>query len=204
MKKKNDFILCTAYNRRYFQIGSVCEELLEEYCGRHGFQYYVERDENLSEGRPYPWAKIKVIRKLLRTYEWVFWLDADAFIIDFDFNIKDYLDENFDLIFASDENGINTGVGFYRSSNRMLQFLDEAWNCEYAINHIWWEQKAIRDLLEKPNVNVKAKIIPAEPINVRPEKAIKGRDKIIHLCGGSNLSFKIKAAQRCREISPMG
>ena len=90
-------------------------------------------------------GKLACVRELLREFEWVFFLDLDAIVVDFSRRLEDVLPPDridADVTFVGDSNIINSGVMLYRRSNWTDRFLDEAlrmgrqdpeWNTKHMI-----------------------------------------------------------------------
>jgi len=69
------------------------------------------------------------VRSLLKEYEWVFFLDLDAIIVDMSRRLEHILEaagNPSDFFFSGDTNLINSGVLLYHQSNWMDKFLAEA------------------------------------------------------------------------------
>lgn len=77
-------------------------------------------------------------------------IDADALITGLHKRMEDLIDGQHDLIFNRDQNGINSGVALFRSSELTFKFLKQAYAKIEYLNHPWWEQAAFIDLLQLP------------------------------------------------------
>jgi len=139
-----------------------------EYCKKHGYDLYV-LDQSLDLSRPLPWSKILIIKELLQTYQYAFWTDADSIIMNQEKKLEDILDfaspADFHICFDNYSGVVNTGQFLIRKSNETFQFLDQVYSCTYAINHGWWENKAIVDLLATGEFEKFVKIYPQRKFN---------------------------------------
>ena len=63
---------------------------LQEYAERHGYDVVIGNGE--AEGRAPAWAKVRLIRRMLDSYDLVLWIDADALILDTTRDIADEVD----------------------------------------------------------------------------------------------------------------
>ena len=117
------------------------------YCERHGYRFHAYT-ESLDTSRPIPWSKVLIILEIMEDpdCEWVFWTDADSLIMNSKIKLKYFLDDRYDMIVASDFNGINTGQFFIRNCKWSKDFLARVYAKEEFINNGWWEQAAIIDL----------------------------------------------------------
>jgi galactosyl transferase GMA12/MNN10 family len=90
--------------------------------------------------------KLRMVRDTLRDFEWVFWLDDDAYFTDFEWDIAAYVArEHSDLVICCGAmNGgvwtyINSGAFFLRRSARSVAFLDAAISTDISTAREWWD-----------------------------------------------------------------
>lgn len=162
------------------------------YACHHQYDLYYLR-ESLDPSRPHPWSKIKLIQEVFEEdkYTWVFWTDADSFIMNFDVRLKMFIDGRYDMIVASDCNGINTGQFFIRDCKWSRDFLKRIYAKKEFIFHPWWEQMSIMDELAKNKKDRKhVKILPQRALNSYPPESTNDKngiykkgDFIIHFAG---------------------
>lgn len=113
------------------------------YAARHEYDVVVgnghaETDRNSA------WAKVPLLRDLLRRYEVVFWVDADAIILDGTRDVADELDPETFQGFVFHPSGPNTGVWLLRAGDRSQRFLEAVWNADLRDDHLgWWENSAV-------------------------------------------------------------
>jgi hypothetical protein len=110
----------------------------------------------LSTGRPTSWAKLRLVGELLKQYEYVWWIDADALIVDPTADVLREIEPNtahhawFAHHAQSYDDGSsvpNAGVMLLRSDPRSAALLSAMWDCEHLVQHNWWENAALIDLL---------------------------------------------------------
>jgi hypothetical protein len=120
------------------------------YARRHGYDLHVYRDQ-VERSRPAPWSKILILRELVQRYDVVVWLDADTVIVDRRYDIADELREDAFLYLVEHtvrgEVRPNTGVMLLRGGDEALAFLDAVWALDRYVNHRWWENAAVSELL---------------------------------------------------------
>ena len=152
-------------------------------------------DESLYEDRTPLWAKIPLVKRNLKNYDWVMWIDSDAMPINFNYRAVDFIDENFSLIVGEEllREGptINTGIFFIKNTEKMHDLLDSIWEQKEYSHDCWAEQRSLIELLKKDeSLNKFIKKIPMNPINVHPNK-INEETFITHIAGGpSNPEYK--------------
>ena len=122
---------------------------LNHYGDVHGYEVVVGDGE--SYGRPPAWAKVPLLQRLLATYDTVLWIDADAIIMDSTVDVASAVPGAAFQALAGPCAGnppyINTGVWLLRAGDRASQFLDAVWAATEFIDHAWWENAAVIDLL---------------------------------------------------------
>jgi len=104
--------------------------------------------------RPTSWSKLKLIESLLGEFEFVFWIDADAIVVDLSANILGDIGPDSDAWFVrhpqqrrEDQSVLNAGVFLVRRSAFVADLLDAIWKQDDLIDHNWWENAALLRLL---------------------------------------------------------
>jgi len=167
-----------------------------KYCEKHGYSFlgYTDRLSNRS------WDKIGYILKHLNEYDWIFWSDADSFIVNSDIKLEEFISPEKDLIIQLDKSGktypplgkpragrvarpsgiegVNAGQMFIKNSKWSKWFLEECWQNEkynYVLSGPNWEQKIIKKIIgqkgEKLPEHVKVYKDFKSGFNVVPELA---------------------------------
>lgn len=126
--------------------------------------------------RAFAWLKIPLLWRYLHAAQWLFWSDSDSIVVG-KRALADFIDEEYDLILSADGNGINTGQFFLRGRCSWTErLLLEIWDKAVDVNHPWWEQKSLMDLLANdPGLTARVKVIPNAPFNhyeVQPDTLI--------------------------------
>jgi nucleotide-diphospho-sugar transferase len=143
-------VLCslgTGKQRKLLRLASVT---FRRYAKRHDYVLDLH-EEVIDRDRPPAWSKVALIRRLLDQYELVLWLDADIVVVRSDRDIADELPA--DRFMAMVEHTVagranpNTGVMVIRASDEARRFFAEVWEQTQYLNHRWWEQAAVMDLL---------------------------------------------------------
>ncbi len=100
------------------------------------------------------WHKIAMIKDALaKGYEYVFWLDTDAAICNFNVDLRSAFTVEGDIgACEHDANGIpphlNVGVLFVRNSEKSRRFIDD-WIATYPGDKRWFEQGSFNELAKK-------------------------------------------------------
>jgi hypothetical protein len=173
----------------------------EAYCKKHGYDFICIK-EALDPTRPLPWQKILAIKDVLSKYDWVFWADADAIIMNKDVTLESFIDahENASFILTYDyySNCVNTGHFLLKNCEWSFAFLDEVYSRTEFINHSYWEQGAVIQILkEAKNTEPYVKVLHQRTMNSFPPEAsghtedsrYQSGDFIVHFAGVRSLSF---------------
>jgi hypothetical protein len=137
------------------------------YCKTHGYDF-ICGEEHLDPSRHIVWSKILQIQKVLENsaYKWIFWTDADSLIMNSGTRLEDFLDENYNLIIAVDQNSINFGQFFLKNCPWSIQLLSDMYARTECIDHPWREQQAlIVELQKKHELMHFIKIVPQRLFN---------------------------------------
>ena len=149
----NPRVLCSLGVGPYLGLLGISSITFEAFAARHGYDL-VLATSLIAPERPPAWSKIRLVRDLLDRYEEVFWVDADAIFVDISKDIAEEKRTDKDLYLVehrwlanAEWRCANTGVFFIRSTPWSRDFLDTVWNHEQFIEHEWWENAAVLDLL---------------------------------------------------------
>jgi hypothetical protein len=123
------------------------------YGRRHGWDVVLSCEE-LAPERPASWSKLRLVASLLPHYDFVFWVDADAIIVDLDRDLLAEIDREADLWLARHPQDrdphatvLNMGIFLARSAAFTRALIEALWTSEAFVDHNWWENAALLDLL---------------------------------------------------------
>ena len=140
------------------------------YCDKHNIDLILSQEKTYKDKHP-SWEKLPLILKHIKNYDYIMWVDADAFFYNDAGNISDiinkHLDKNF--IFSYDTNQltendkivkfINCGVFIVKNSQYSIDFLNKwAYDEELFKNNShpeWWEQGVLIDIQKQNILNIK-------------------------------------------------
>jgi hypothetical protein len=113
------------------------------YCNKFGIDYKYY-NVPLLENVPAAWNKIIYILKDLHNYDYLIWIDADAFFTETAKDIKNLIniyDNSHKHIYASfDINGFNAGVMIFKNSLYSYSILGNVLSSiKENRNHGWWD-----------------------------------------------------------------
>ena len=160
--------LVTLFDEGYSHLAEYSENNFRSYCNKHNIDF-ICYDDVIDKTRPPHWSKIDAILNNIEKYDWVWWLDIDSLIMDSEFDVRNILDKNYDMIFTHNEdypvkgedyviNGsyVSNGSTFYKNSPLAIQFLKdckelkrpELQEAKEKIDVFDREQRAMRLLLK--------------------------------------------------------
>ena len=130
--------------------GPYAEAINKKYCDENGYTYFCEKDNDKINSsldtRAHTWYKPKLIEDVINQFnpDYILFLDIDAIVSDFNQNIEDFIDDNYNIIFAEDvghHSAMNAGVFLLKNTEWSRNFLKTWW--ESAENY---KGKDARDL----------------------------------------------------------
>jgi len=142
--------VATLYNQFYTEIAEYTTiGNLQLYCKHHDYKL-VCKTEDLPSTRVIYFEKIKMMIDILKddTIEWVWWIDCDALVTNFNIKLETIIDNNYDVVISSDFNGINTGSFLVKNSVKGRTWLETIYSLRFVpryINHKWPEQSAVME-----------------------------------------------------------
>ena len=161
-EKKYKIKLVTSYDKNFEEIGDKTSKTLKNYADK--FNYTFEKINHMNIERPYAWNKIQILLNEIKNsdFDYILWIDADAYFNRYDIDIAEEIEENKDIYlvkhYCEVHKGshydntklailrINTGVLLMKCCLNNEEFLKKVWRKEEYINHDWWEQAAIMDI----------------------------------------------------------
>ncbi len=162
--KKYKIKIITSYDEDFNKVGNKTKETFKKYAEIQGYNF-----QNItmpSTGRPPAWNKIRILmdEMIKKEFEFLMWIDADAFFNNYNIDIANEIEQEKEIYmvkhYCEVHKGsiyqntkltilrINTGVLLMKNSEHNLKFLQKVWDKKEYINHQWWEQAAIMDLMD--------------------------------------------------------
>lgn len=149
---RNRRVICSIGSGQYRDLLNISAVTYRGYAERHGYDVEL-RTELPAPERPASWSKVRLVQSLLADYEEVFWLDADAIFVDISEDIASNIRPDKDLYLVEHIweggrlRGPNFGVFLIRSTPWSRKLLDDIWASEQFIDHMWWENAALYEML---------------------------------------------------------
>ena len=148
-------ILCYSYcnptdsheGATFGRIAELTQPSVIEYCKTHGYDYYFQ-DSGFDSNKIIGWERYDITLRKLDLYDYIFYLDADAMIMNHTIRLENIIDNNYDILIAynsiaKDWTGINTGVILFKNSQWTKDFLNHL-NSKTHFHTTWaYEQGAL-------------------------------------------------------------
>jgi hypothetical protein len=186
-------VISMCIGERYQKLWKAAIKSKEIYCNLHNYKFIYVND-SIDKNRKPHWTKVKAIQNNLADYDWVFYSDADAQIMNFDIKlesiIEEYSEKHF-LIITKDKCEINSGNFLIKNCSDSFDFLNDVYSCyptkrvqigDYLIN--WNDQYGFYMKYKDKKYVDKINIINQRVINSYPcfccGKKYQAGDFIIH------------------------
>lgn len=160
------------------------------YCKKHGYRAINKTTGfygNISIG----FEKIFFIRDLMAAQpdiEWIWWTGCDAMITNHSIRIEDKIDAAYDMIIATDCNGINSDSFLIKNSEwgrAYIQYIIDVMP-QYE-NHYFYEQQAIIESFKLHPNNIK--VVPQRYLNSYDYKLYPTQSNLDHLGTDGSWSY---------------
>lgn len=179
--------ITTSFDEKFDDIGRYSAASIKAYTSRFGFSHRIDRNFNI--GRPPAWRRITLIPELFdEGFDYVMWIDADAIFSRFDFNILDAIDPGKDLhlvehtIVPNHSSNIpNSGVMLVKNSQWSRDLFDRIWRMDKYIDHPWWENAALIEIMGYRNLIAEVEQITGHPAKVADDRFSPDPDVMAHI-----------------------
>jgi len=208
---KNCKILVFTYANTNHHEGCSFHKLLEitnpskqEYCKVQGYDFLclteLEHNTKIDVG----WEKIKIINDNIDKYDYIFYVECDAIIMNHTIKIENLIDDNYDIMVSKNPKAIegkyeiNCGILLVKCSDWSKKFMLNIYNKKNIINNRyppnWAEQAAImQEITDDADTRKHFKLMHLRYFNSfyrpdYPNDTFRMGDFILHAVGMSNES----------------
>ena len=163
---KPHIAIVTLFNDKHRDLASFTWTNKQQYAEKHGY-VAVAKTDNFSTDQVH-FDKFVHILDVMKTYpqaDWVWWLDNDAMITNFDIKAEDLVDNDYHVVMPTDIAALNTGSFLVRNSAQSREWLEFLLSKkqEYKNDKKWFEQQAVIDFY--PKFQHLFKIVPQQWLN---------------------------------------
>jgi len=151
--KDKKIAIVTLFDHNYSDLAKMSIKNKIEYANKHNYDF-IYFDDVIDKTRPPQWSKVKAVECILKDYDWVWWIDIDALIIEFDIMLESLIDDNYDLIFTSNKYSyLSNGSSFFKNTQLTFDFLSDCYDLKHDclknvnVNVFDHEQQSMRELI---------------------------------------------------------
>jgi hypothetical protein len=150
------------YDEAIKTYGDINYAINKKYCEKYKIDIILSSKKQYSN-RHSAWERLPLLLDNIAHYDYLIWIDADAFLYKDATNIIDIINNNIDynFIFSNDigNNNINTGFFIVKNCEYSINFLNKwAYDEELYLNNPfpdWWEQGVLIDMVNKNMLDIK-------------------------------------------------
>lgn len=158
--------IITHCNKDYNNIADITVPIMAKYARYKGYGFNFSNFR--FDDRPSAWHKIPFLFENLNFNDWIVWMDIDTLIVDFSYNLEDFIDDSY-IGVTGFSHQIETGVFFLKNCEESKKLLLKTYEKQEYINDGGWEQTAMQEVLkENQELNSKIKKVSMDPINLDP------------------------------------
>ena len=149
---KSKRALVTMGTSDYAELLTISRPRFQAYAAKHGYDYIELVDDlpPVPAPRPSSWLKVLPIAEMLEgDYDEVLWLGCDVLILDDTDDISEEVAAGMwqGMVAHHTDEGEIPNADVWLMRKPMAAYLRQMWESEKHINHVWWEQRAIMDLM---------------------------------------------------------
>jgi hypothetical protein len=185
------------YDANIRSYADITLKINREYCKKYNIDLIVSGEKTYTN-RHAAWEKLPLVLKYIKEYDYVIWIDADAFFYKDAKNIRTIIEENINqpFIFSNDKGNynINSGVFIVKNTEYSINFLNK-WaydNRLYIKNSFpgWWEQGVLIDMFKQNILDIQSNNIYypygiLQHFSIDPVESFMNKPYVLHMAGQS-------------------
>lgn len=143
------YAIVTMFNEPHFELAKhTWFANKDKYAQRHGYKAFAKMD-NFSKEAVHFDKFVHILDTFNKNPElsWIWWLDNDAMITNFNCKIEDVIDDSYDIIMTTDLASLNTGSFMIKNSENSRVWLEDMINKrkDYVNDKKWFDQQCVID-----------------------------------------------------------
>ena len=118
------------YDRQVAQFGDISSEINKMYCLKHGYSF-ITSNEITYKNRPVVWERFPILLKHIKNFDYVVWIDADAFFYNCSPPLEEIINRyNKDILFSADvdrnlaSDSVNAGFFILKNTTEVINILN--------------------------------------------------------------------------------
>jgi len=193
------------YDNNISDYGDINYKINKLYCEKYNLDLILSQEKTYIDKHS-SYEKLPLILKHIENYDYIIWIDSDAFFYLNSNNIIDIINNNLtaNFIFSKDitENNINCGILIVKNTKYSIEFINKWAYDEYLYknnsNPLWWEQGILNNMIESNILDIKNNSFSygygvLQHFNKDELSTLPNLPFIYHLAGKSN-EVRIKAS----------
>lgn len=154
--------VCMFYDDNVKSYGDVNFLINKLYCKKHNLSIIFSNKKQYSD-RHVVWERVPLLLDNISNFDYLIWIDADAFFYNHVNSIADVINANIDanFIFSNDYGNTNINTGFFivKNSQYSIDFLTK-WGYDKELNDNntrphWPDQGVLIDMFDQNVLNIK-------------------------------------------------
>ena len=149
------------YDDNIKNYGELNYQINKKYCEKYNLDIILSNEKKYNN-RHSAWERLPLLLDNISKYDYLIWIDADAFFYNDANNIVDIINKNINVnfIFSNDlgNNNINTGIFIIKNTQYCIEFLTKwAYDEElYNNNPVpgWWDQGVLINMYNNNILNI--------------------------------------------------
>lgn len=118
---------------------------------------YIFINHSLNDSRHPEWSKIIAMKQFFSEYEYILWMDDDAWVINYNFKIDELIESLIkskkSIVAAKNWDGLNTGIFCIKTDNIVKNMLDYV-QSHYNPNARFFEQTVIAEYIDNNHIEI--------------------------------------------------
>jgi len=165
---KLNVALLMFYDDKSKEFADINFKINSLYCEKYNIKLICSNQKSHNNNRSLHWEKLHMLLKYINDYDYLIWIDSDAFFYYKNKNILEiiYKNLNSNFIFSNDCGNLNINTGFFivKNSQYSIKFLNK-WAYdeiiyEYVINKKRWnDQEGLIYMIDNDILNINENII---------------------------------------------
>jgi len=173
--------------------GNITYEINKKYCEKYKLELILSNNKKLDNRYP-AWERLPLLLDNISNYDYIMWIDADAFFYNDANNILDIINNNLDVNFIFSNcirnKNINTGFFIVKNTQYSIDFLTK-WAYDevpYRNNPYpyMWDQGVLVNMYEKNMLNIQQNSVKYEYGHLQhfyENDKVNDKSYILHLAG---------------------
>ena len=154
------------YDDNIRDYGDINYKINKLYCEKYNLDLILSKEKTYKD-RHSAYERLPLILKHIKDYDYIVWIDADAFFYINSNNIIDIINSNSNTNFICSNdignNNINTGIFIVKNSQYSIDFLTKwAYDEELYINNpypTWWDQGVLINMINQNILDINQNLI---------------------------------------------